>query len=123
MRRFVYADEAGCFSFRRDAKSSKYFIICTVRIDDPSFGGQLLDLRGELIWKGADLSDYFHCSEDKQPVRDEVFALARPPYTSQADAVFGARVQVGLPESGHQFTPQPANSGHCGSFSLAAVRA
>jgi hypothetical protein len=87
MRRYVYADEAGCFSFRRDDKSSKYFIICTVRIDDPSFGGQLLDLRRELIWKGANLSDYFHCSEDKQAVRDEVFALI-----CRSNALIGATI-------------------------------
>lgn len=77
MRRFLYADEAGCFAFTRHPQASKYYIICTATTEDPSFGNQLLDLRRELIWKGVPVGDYFHASPDKQKVRDEVFNLIK----------------------------------------------
>jgi hypothetical protein len=62
-RKFVFADEAGCFTFSRGANVSRYFILCTVVMDDCSIGNDLLELRRELVWKNAKLGDYFrNCS-------------------------------------------------------------
>jgi hypothetical protein len=74
VKRYIYADEAGCFEFSRKQNASKYFIVCAVSLDDPSVGHKLLELRRELIWSGQQVGSYFHCSEDRQAVRDRVFA-------------------------------------------------
>jgi Protein of unknown function (DUF3800) len=71
--KFIFADEAGCFTFNRQPNVSKYFILCTVIMDDCSVGADLLDLRRELAWRGMELGDYFHATKDKQAVRDAVF--------------------------------------------------
>lgn len=76
-RKYIYADEAGDFEFARKQNVSKYFIICTIVLENPEWGHQLLDLRRELIWRDQTMGDYFHCCEDKQPVRDAVFDLIR----------------------------------------------
>lgn len=76
-RKYIYADEAGDFEFAKKHNVSKYYIICTAVLEDPTYGHQLLDLRRDLIWKGESLLDYFHASEDKQSVRDAVFDLIR----------------------------------------------
>lgn len=71
--KFIFADEAGCFTFNRQPNVSKYFILCTVIMDDCSVGADLLDLRRELAWRGMELGDYFHATKDKQAIRDAVF--------------------------------------------------
>lgn len=73
MKVYVFADEAGCFTFTREQNVSKYFIICTVTMDSTDVGQALSSLRHRLLWKGADLGDYFHATADKQAVRDKVF--------------------------------------------------
>lgn len=75
MRRFVFADEAGDFDFSRGRNQSKYFIACAVKLDSCDIGIDLLKLRRELMWDGADLKDKFHATEDSQFVRDRVYAL------------------------------------------------
>lgn len=75
MRKFVYADEAGCFAFTRGQNVSRYYAICTVVFDDPSQANTLLDLRRELAWEKVPLGSTFHCCEDSKPVRERVFAL------------------------------------------------
>ena len=72
-RHYVFADEAGCFTFENKAGASKYFILCTVTMPDCSVGNALLNLRRELAWRGLPLGEYFHCCNDKQSVRDAVF--------------------------------------------------
>lgn len=74
-RRFIFADEAGDFVFKRDNRASKYFIVCTVVLDSCDVGHELLALRRELAWEGLPLGDYFHATEDKQAVRDRVYGL------------------------------------------------
>jgi hypothetical protein len=76
-RRFVFADEAGDFQFKRGDNISKFFIVCTVMMDKCSVGEDLLALRRDLAWRRAPLKDYFHATEDKQEIRDEVFRLIR----------------------------------------------
>lgn len=78
--KFTFADEAGCFTFNREPNVSRYFILCTVTMDECSVGADLLSLRRQLAWEGEKLGDYFHATTDKQSVRDRVFEtiLLRP---------------------------------------------
>ncbi|MFD2502139.1 DUF3800 domain-containing protein [Rhizorhabdus histidinilytica] len=71
----LYADEAGDFVFKRNGKASKYYILCTIGIEDCSISHQLHNLRRQLAWDQKPVSDYFHCTTDKQEVRDEVFRI------------------------------------------------
>jgi hypothetical protein len=71
--KFVFADEAGCFTFNRDPNVSRFFILCTVAMDDCSVGASLLALRRQLAWEGEVLGDYFHATTDRQAVRDRVY--------------------------------------------------
>ena len=84
-RRFVFADEASCFTFNREPNVSKYFILCTVVMENCAAGTELVNLRRELAWDGFELGDYFHATKDKQAVRDRVYAaITRHPFTVQA---------------------------------------
>lgn len=76
-RRFIFADEAGDFVFKNDGRASRYFIVCTVALDSCDLGTRLLDLRRELVWEGLPVSDFFHATEDKQTVRDRVYATLK----------------------------------------------
>lgn len=73
--KFIFADEAGCFTFTREPNVSKYFTLCTVVMDNCDVGTDLFQLRRRLAWEGYELGDYFHATTDKQPVRDEVFKV------------------------------------------------
>jgi len=71
---FVYADEAGCFTFNRNKNVSKYFIIATIVTRDwekISIGMQRL--RKRLLVDNAPLGEYFHATSDAQIIRDHVF--------------------------------------------------
>lgn len=72
---FIFADEAGCFTFSRAPNVSRYFILCTLTMTDCGVGSRLLDLRRKLAWEGLELGEYFHATTDKQIVRDRVFEL------------------------------------------------
>lgn len=71
--KFLFADEAGCFSFSRKPNVSRYFILCTVAMEDDAVASSLIGLRRKLAWDGAELGEYFHATRDKQAVRDAVF--------------------------------------------------
>jgi len=73
---FLFADEAGNFDF--SSKGSRYFIVAGVTMADWSVGAKLLDLRHELCFQTEDLREEgFHATEDRQHIRDKVFALIR----------------------------------------------
>lgn len=75
-KRYLFADEAGCFTFSRAPNVSKYFIICTVTLSDLSVSAALASLRHDLVLKGGEkLGDYFHATVDSQAVRDAVFSV------------------------------------------------
>lgn len=80
---FLFADEAGCFAFKRGHNASRYFIVGDVVLESCAIGTELLELRRELAWKRKPLGEYFHASEDKQEVRDAVFEVIR-----------GAKIQI-----------------------------
>lgn len=76
MRRYVFADESGCFTFRRGPNISRYFILCTVQIDDPApICHDITELRRELAWHGHRQDDCIHATTDPQAVRDAVYEI------------------------------------------------
>ena len=76
-RLHVFADESGCLTFDRSRNASRYFVLCTVVMEDCQVGSALLDLRRTLAWEKAPLGEYFHASEDRQEIRDAVFFYAK----------------------------------------------
>jgi hypothetical protein len=76
-RVYIFADEAGDFTFSRHQRASRYFVVCTVTLESCDIGHDLMLLRRDLCWSDLSLGDYFHATEDKQAVRDEVFDLIR----------------------------------------------
>lgn len=72
-KKYVFADEAGCFAFNNNPNVSRYFIICTITASNLTVAADLVKLRRKLVWEGAPVADYFHATSDKQEVRDEVF--------------------------------------------------
>ena len=74
--RYIFADEAGCMEFARKQNVSKYFLLCTVSLDDCSLGNDILNLRRQLAWRGLNVdAEQFHASKDPEEVRSEVFEL------------------------------------------------
>ena len=74
-RSYVFSDEAGCFSFARNQRASKYFLVCTVAMESCAIGDKLQALRRDMVWRGLPVGEQFHATEDKQDVRDEVYNL------------------------------------------------
>jgi hypothetical protein len=95
--KFIFADEAGCFTFNRERNVSLFFVLCTIIMDDCAVGTELLNLRRRLAWEGANLGDYFHATTDKQAVRDEVYkVISKFPFTIQATILEKCKAQPQL---------------------------
>jgi hypothetical protein len=73
---FIFGDESGDFKFSRGA-NNRYFILCTVRMDQCDAGHAILDLRRSLKRRKIVVGDEFHASNDSNTVRNEVFGLLR----------------------------------------------
>src|SRR5262245_15676974 len=73
--RFLFADEAGCFTFKSAPGASRYFLLCTLITDDCSFAHELLDIRRRLCASSEAECTKLHATEDLQSTRDEVFAV------------------------------------------------
>jgi len=102
--KFVFADEAGCFTFNRNQNVSKYFILCTVVMDNCDVATQLLNLRRRLAWEGFELGEYFHATTDKQAVRDEVYkVIVSAPFTIQATIMEKSKAQLHVRETKPRF--------------------
>ena len=70
---YVFADEAGCFTFKSASGASKYFILCTIASENCSMSSDLLRMRRELNINGNADRDKLHASDDLQTTRDAVF--------------------------------------------------
>lgn len=93
-RLFLFADEAGCFAFKKAPNVSRYYIVCTVALSSCEVGTKLLELRRQLAWEKASLGDYFHATTDKQNVRDAVFnILKNEKFTIQATVMEKSKAQ------------------------------
>jgi hypothetical protein len=73
--RYLFADEAGCFTFKRKAGASRYFLLCTLTTDDCSFSRELLDIRRDLCAGGESERTKLHATSDSQATRDRVFEV------------------------------------------------
>jgi hypothetical protein len=103
-RLFIFADEAGDFVFARGNNISRYFIVCSVRMDSCEVAHSLLDLRRRLVWLKQPVNDYFHASEDKQAIRDLVFASIAPhDFSIQATILEKSKAGPAISSSAPQF--------------------
>jgi hypothetical protein len=79
VRYYLYADESGNFDFSRGRGATRYFSVGTILLAGDDAVGELqrdlLALRTRLQWDGVAAGPSFHASEDRQAVRDEVFAV------------------------------------------------
>jgi hypothetical protein len=72
--KLIYLDEAGNFDF--SAKGSNYFVLVAACMSNLTLATEMQWLRYELVLGRQDvLADGFHATEDKQRIRDRVFAL------------------------------------------------
>ena len=73
---------------------SRYFILCTVSMRSCAVANDLLELRRELAFQGLPLGEYFHCTNDKQIVRDRVFeVICRHDFQIQATIMEKSKAQ------------------------------
>lgn len=103
-RRFIFADEAGDFTFAKGNNISRYFIVCTITMDDCTVGHNLLELRREMAWKKLSLGDFFHATTDSQKTRDAVFeTIKRSDFRVQATVMEKSKAQPHIAISKHRF--------------------
>jgi Protein of unknown function (DUF3800) len=108
MTQYLFADEAGCFTFEKKPNVSKYFIICTVTMKSLDVGHALQDLRRKLIWDKVEVGDYFHATEDKQIVRDEFFqTILKHEFKVQATILEKSKAQPQVRSSKARFYKIP----------------
>ena len=70
---YVFIDESGNYVFT--SKGTSYLVLTSLMTTDISLGVmELYELKHRLIDLGADIK-YFHASEDRQAVCDEVFTV------------------------------------------------
>jgi hypothetical protein len=70
---YVFLDEAGDFNF--SVTGTKFFTFTTITKTRPFlWDTPLISLKYDLIEVGLDI-EYFHAAEDRQAVRDKVFAI------------------------------------------------
>ncbi|MDX0849367.1 DUF3800 domain-containing protein [Sinorhizobium medicae] len=94
VERYLFADEAGCFTFNREQNVSRYFIICTVTTESLEISAALNKLRHRLIWEKKEVGDYFHATVQKQETRDRVFeAMLEHKFRVQATICEKAKAQ------------------------------
>lgn len=103
---YVFLDEAGNLDF--SAKGTRYFLMGAVTQERPFLAHRPLDdLRHDIIEGGLDL-EYFHAAEDRQAVRDRVFAAVSPHLaTMRFDAVVVEKCKTGPAlQDPHAFYPR-----------------
>jgi hypothetical protein len=82
---FLFLDESGDFTFNPQA--SKYLVFTCLSTTQPdAIAHPLAALRYQLFSEGVPV-ERFHAAEDKQVVRDRVFALLSQDATYEVDAV------------------------------------
>jgi len=67
---FIFIDESGNFDF--SPKGTKYFILSAVSTLNPLGKERLEEIKYDLMKNGTNL-EYFHATEDKQVVRNQVY--------------------------------------------------
>jgi len=106
--RYIFADEAGDFTFNRNQNVSRYFILCTVTMPDLRLAQALHHLRHELVWRRVPIGDYFHATVDTQGVRDLVYGeIVRHDFDVQATICEKAKAQPQVRVSKARFYKYP----------------
>ena len=67
---FIFIDESGNFDF--SPKGTKYFVLSAIGTLNPLGKEKLEEIKYDLMKNGTDL-EYFHATEDKQVVRNQVY--------------------------------------------------
>ena len=102
--KFIFADEAGCFTFNKEPNVSRYFILCTVTMANCDVATDLLALRRQLAWDGEELGEYFHATTDKQSVRDAVYeTIMKHDFSIQATIMEKTKAQPQTRETKPKF--------------------
>lgn len=105
---FIFADEAGCFTFNRNQNVSRYFILCTVTTPSLSAGEELHRLRHTLVRRKLALGDYFHATADEQATRDAVFGeIMKHDFRVQATICEKSKAQPQVRQSKARFYKYP----------------
>lgn len=81
-RKYLFADEHGNFDFRDHSVvangPTRYFAVGTAMVEHEDhvaeLRGRLARVSDEVTWRGLPHNGHFHASEDKQEVRDAVYA-------------------------------------------------
>lgn len=84
---FIFLDESGDWNFNK--KGSEHLVFTCLTIKEPFIlASEFERLKYKLIQGGYDVS-YFHASEDRQHVRDQVYSLLKNPELSyEVDIVY-----------------------------------
>jgi len=70
---YIFIDESGDFNF--SPRGTTYFTLSSITAMRPfTFVSKLDTLKHDLMERGHDI-EYFHASEEAQPVRNQVFAI------------------------------------------------
>jgi hypothetical protein len=86
---YIFIDESGNFDF--SPMGTKYFALTCISTLNPLENRiNLLDLKYKLLRAGVD-QEFFRASEDKQPVRDEVFHLIEELDDFEIDSVIAQK--------------------------------
>jgi hypothetical protein len=106
--RYIFSDEAGCFTFNRNQNVSRYFILCTVTLSSIEVGQSLHSLRHRLVWDGHPVGDYFHATVDKQSIRDQVYEeILKHDFRVQATICEKSKAQPQVKSSKARFYKYP----------------
>lgn len=70
---YLFSDEAGDFTFNREANISRYFIICSVTTTSLDMSLAMTHLRHELLREHLPVRDCFHATTEDAFVRERVF--------------------------------------------------
>ncbi len=73
----IFSDEAGCFGFHKKGNASRYFIICSVMMENCAISQALEDLRRKIVWERSLIGDSFHACHDRQKIRNKVFSIMK----------------------------------------------
>jgi len=81
---FIFIDESGNFDF--SSKGTKYFILSAVSTLNPLGKERLEEIKYDLMKNGTNL-EYFHATEDKQVVRNQVYGFIESLENIEIDSV------------------------------------
>lgn len=81
---FIFVDESGNFDF--SPNGTKYFVLSAITTLNPLGKERLEEIKYEFMKHGLNI-EYFHASEDKQRVRDNVFEFIKSLSDIEIDSV------------------------------------